>query len=78
MSDATATIASQGPNGPSTPNVCRRALWMACNLDGAGIVECPQRAIATADGAIAVDEGLRERRDDYPNRTTVTCACEHA
>ena len=78
MSDATATIASQGPYGPSTPNVCRRVLWMACNLDGVGVVERPQRAIATADGAIAVDERLRERRDDDPNCTTVTCAREHA
>jgi hypothetical protein len=78
MCDATATIASQGPYGLGTPNVCRRALWMACNLDGAGFVKRPQRAIATADGAIAVDERLREHRDDNPNRTTMTCACEHA
>ena len=72
MTDATAAIASYGPYGPGTPDVCSCVLWMTCNLDGAGVVEGPHRPIATADGAIAVDDRLRERRDGDSNRTTMT------
>ena len=78
MGDATATTASHGLDGLGTPNVRGCVLRMTSYPDCASDVERPQRAIATADRAIAVDERLRGMRNIDADRAAMTCTCEHS
>jgi len=78
MGDTTATTAAHGLDGLGTPDVRGCVLRMTSYPDCASVVERPQRAIATADRAIAVNEGLRRLCDVDANRAAMTCACEHS
>jgi hypothetical protein len=78
MGDTTATTASQGLDGLGTPDVRGCVLRMPRYPDCASDLDRPQRAIATADRAITVDEGLRRLRDVDANRAAMTCAREHS